>query len=123
MVILTSNSTREMSDALKRRCLHLYIPFPDIDLEQRIVQTRVPNINEKLAHQLSTFIHELRALELKKHPAISETLDWAKTLVLLHAHTLEPKVVRSTLNVILKYQEDIEAVAAQLPVLLAKSSS
>ncbi|HEX7037197.1 MAG TPA: MoxR family ATPase [Pseudomonadales bacterium] len=120
MVFLTSNNTREISDALKRRCLHLYIPFPDVDLEQRIIQARVPHIPPELRRQLVAFIHELREMDLKKVPAISETIDWARTLLLLHTETLDPGLVRDTLNVILKFQEDIENVRAELPALTSK---
>ena len=120
IVFLTSNNTREISDALKRRCLHLYIPFPDVDLEQKIIHARVPEIPPELRRQLVSFIHELRELDLKKVPAISETIDWAKTLLLLHAETLDPKLVRDTLNVILKFQEDIENVDSEIPSITAK---
>jgi MoxR-like ATPase len=118
LVFLTSNNTREISDALKRRCLHLYIPFPDVKLEQRIVQARVPEIPDQLREQLVAFIHKLRDMDLKKLPSISETIDWARTLLLLHAERLEPGLVRDTMNVILKYQEDIENVQPQLPALV-----
>jgi len=118
LVFLTSNNTREISDALKRRCLHLYIPFPDVKLEQRIVQARVPEIPDQLREQLVAFIHKLRDMDLKKVPSISETIDWARTLLLLHAERLEPGLVRDTMNVILKYQEDIENVQPQLPALV-----
>ena len=114
IVFLTSNNTREISDALKRRCLHLYIPFPDADLECRIVEARVPEISERLNQQLVNFIQELRELDLKKVPAISETIDWARTLILLHSESLDPDLVRQTLNVILKFQEDVETVQAEL---------
>ena len=120
MVFLTSNNTREISDALKRRCLHLYIPFPDSDLEQRIINARVPEIPPELRKQLVDFIHELRNLDLKKVPAISETIDWAKTLLLLHTETLEPQLVKDTLNVILKFQEDIENVDSEISSITAK---
>ncbi len=120
MVFLTSNNTREISDALKRRCLHLYIPFPDVDLEQRIIHARVPEVSEELRRQLVQFIHELRDLDLKKVPAISETIDWARTLLLLHTETLEPQLVKDTLNVILKFQEDIENVESELNSITAK---
>ena len=113
-MLLTSNNTREISDALKRRCLHLYIPFPDVALERRIIQARVPEIAEKLRNQLVTFIQELREMDLKKLPAISETIDWARTLILLHTEVLDPDLVRQTLNVILKFQEDIESVEAEI---------
>ncbi len=120
IVFLTSNNTREISDALKRRCLHLYIPFPDADLESRIIEARVPEIPPDLKRQLVQFIQELRQLDLKKLPAISETIDWARTLVLLHADSLEPKMVKDTLNVILKFQEDIENVSGEVNALTAK---
>jgi MoxR-like ATPase len=120
MVFLTSNNTREISDALKRRCLHLYIPFPNIDTEQRIIQARVPEVTEELRRQMVAFIHELRNLDLKKVPAISETIDWARTLLLLHTESLEPQLVKDTLNVILKFQEDIENVESELNSITAK---
>ena len=120
IVFLTSNNTREISDALKRRCLHLYMPFPDTDLESRIIEARVPEIPLELKRQLVQFIQELRQLDLKKLPAISETIDWARTLVLLHAESLEPKMVKDTLNVILKFQEDIENVSGEVNALTAK---
>lgn len=114
LVFLTSNNTREISDALKRRCLHLYIPFPDAALESRIVIARVPEIPPKLNQQLVAFIQELREMDLKKVPAISETIDWARTLILLHSESLDADLVRQTLNVILKFQEDVETVKAEL---------
>ena len=121
IVFLTSNNTRELSDALKRRCLHLYIPFPDADLEQRIIRARVPDIPPELRRQLVAFIQELRDLDLKKAPAISETIDWARTLLLLHADSLAPDLVRDTLNVILKFQEDIENVDGEIATLTRKA--
>ena len=114
LVFLTSNNTREISDALKRRCLHLYIPFPDADLERQIVEARVPDIPSRLNQQLVAFIQELREMALKKVPAISETIDWARTLILLHTESLDPDLVRQTLNVILKFQEDVESVRAEV---------
>ncbi|MDA1074920.1 MAG: MoxR family ATPase [Proteobacteria bacterium] len=120
MVFLTSNNTREISDALKRRCLHLYIPFPDVELEQRIIHARVPEIPPELRRQLVAFIHELRDLDLKKVPAISETIDWARTLLLLHTESLDPQLVRDTLNVILKFQDDIENVDAEISTITSK---
>ena len=123
MVFLTSNNTRDISDALKRRCLHLYIPFPTVELEERIIRSRVPDVNEQLRHQLVGFVHSLRQLDLKKAPAISETIDWARSLVLLHVNQLEEELVRSTLNVLLKYEEDIEATDNELCGLLSTSSS
>ncbi len=122
VVFLTSNNTREISDALKRRCLHLYIPFPDIELEQRIVQTRIPDIPAKLRAQLVRFIHDLRDMDLKKAPSISETIDWARTLLLLHADRLEPELVQNTINVILKFQEDIENVEPELTEMIRRAA-
>ena len=121
MVFLTSNNTREISDALKRRCLHLYIPFPDADLEQRIIHARVPEIPPELQRQMVSFIQDLRDIDLKKVPAISETIDWARTLLLLHTESLDPTLVRDTLNVILKFQEDIENVDAEITALTNKA--
>ena len=121
MVFLTSNNTREISDALKRRCLHLYIPFPTVDLEERIIRSRVPDVNERLRHQLVEFVHSLRQLDLKKVPAISETIDWARSLLLLHADELDEELVRSTMNVLLKFEEDIEATDGELRTLVRGS--
>ena len=121
MVFLTSNNTREISDALKRRCLHLYIPFPTVDLEERIIRSRVPNVNERLRHQLVEFVHSLRQLDLKKVPAISETIDWARSLLLLHADELDEELVRSTMNVLLKFEEDIQATDSELRSLVRGS--
>jgi MoxR-like ATPase len=111
---------RELSDALKRRCLHLYIPFPDAHLERTIIQTRVPDINAQLRDQLVSFVQELRQRDLKKQPAISETIDWARTLLLLHTEALTPELVASTLNVLLKHEEDIVSVKDDLRSLFAK---
>ena len=121
LVFLTSNNTREISDALKRRCLHLYIPFPNADLERQIVRARVPDIPPKLNQQLVAFIQELRDMDLKKVPAISETIDWARTLILLHSESLEPELVRQTLNVILKFQEDVETVQSELQSVTSRA--
>ena len=118
MVFLTSNNTREISDALKRRCLHLYIPFPDAALENRIIEVRVPDILPALRAQLVAFIQALRDMDLKKVPAISETIDWARTLLLLHADRLDADLVRDTLSVVLKFQEDIESISVDVPSLV-----
>lgn len=121
IVVLTSNATREMGDALRRRCLHLYIPFPEQERERRIVQIRVPNISETLRNQLVSFIQQLRELDLKKLPAVSETIDWARTLLLLHADQLETEMVRDTLNVILKFQDDAQRVDTELRAMVRKA--
>ncbi|MGE0483761.1 MAG: AAA family ATPase [Gammaproteobacteria bacterium] len=117
LVFLTSNNTREIGDALKRRCLHLFIPFPDHKLEQRIIESRVPELEARLRGQLVNFVQGLRGLDLKKVPAVSETIDWARTLVLMHANELDNQLVRQTLNVLLKFQDDIENVDAEIPAL------
>ncbi len=118
MVFLTSNNTRDISVALKRRCLHLYIPFPTVELEERIVRSRVPDVDTQLRHQLVEFVHSLRQLDLKKSPAISETIDWARSLLLLHAGQLDEELVRRTLNVLLKFEDDIDAANADMRTLL-----
>ena len=109
MVFLTSNHTREIGDALKRRCIHLYIPFPDSHLEEKIIHSRVPEIHQDLQRQLVTFVQNLRNLDLKKLPSVSETIDWARALVLLNVKVLEPEIVRETLNILLKFQSDIDS--------------
>jgi MoxR-like ATPase len=118
MVFLTSNNTREISDALKRRCLHLYIPFPDVELEQRIIHARVPEIPPELRRQLVAFIHELRDMDLKKVPAVAETIDWARSLILLHVQSLDSHWVERTLNVLLKFEEDVRLARGELGRLL-----
>lgn len=122
LVFLTSNDTRDLSDALKRRCLHLHIPFPSVELEARIVASRVPDLSQSLTDQLVRFVHAIRSLDLKKAPAISETIDWAKSLVLLHAKDLDGNLVLDTLNVLLKYEEDIKIAEGQLPKLMATTT-
>lgn len=117
-VFLTSNSTRELGEALRRRCLHLYISFPEQELEREIVRTRVPGISERLTVQLVSFIHQVRKLDIKKVPSVSETIDWAKTLVILHAENLERELVRDTLNTFLKAQEDIQVTEEKLYTLM-----
>ena len=113
-VFLTSNNMREMSDALKRRCLHLFVPFPDTKLERQIIQARVPHIPQNLRDQLVSFVQQVRELDLKKQPSVSETIDWARVLLLLHSTSLDADLVRETLNVFLKFEEDIKAVDEQL---------
>lgn len=115
LVFLTSNDQRELSDALKRRCLHLYIPYPEAELEQRILAQRVPELSERLRDQLVDFIQHLREQDMKKLPAISETLDWARALVLLHADTLEPELVEQTLALVLKNEQDVSLARDLLP--------
>jgi MoxR-like ATPase len=121
IVLLTSNSTRDLGDALKRRCLHLHIGFPDEKLEARIIASRVPGIDTRLLKQLVSFAQQLRAMDLKKVPSVSETIDWAKVMMLLHTHVLDVDLVRDTLNVLLKFEADIEAANKQLAGLTHKA--
>jgi MoxR-like ATPase len=114
MVFLTSNATRELSEALKRRCLYLYLDYPGAEREREIILTRVPELPVTLADQLVRVIRSMRQLELKKHPSISESIDWARTLIELGVETLDDSVTRETLNVVLKYRQDIERVAGEL---------
>lgn len=120
LVFLTSNNVRDLGDALKRRCLHLHIPLPEAALEERIVATRVPGIEATLTTQLVAFVQSLRTLDLRKAPSISETVDWARALILLHADSLDSGMVRDTLNVILKFEQDIVAVEPQIVELLQR---
>ncbi|MCC7079177.1 MAG: MoxR family ATPase [Burkholderiales bacterium] len=121
LVLLTSNSTRDLGDALKRRCLHLHIGFPDEKLEARIIASRVPGIEARLLAQLVSFVQQLRALDLKKQPSVSESIDWARVLVLLHASVLEEQTVRDTLNVLLKFESDIDAARGHVAHLTQKA--
>jgi len=120
LVFLTSNNSREMSDALKRRCLHLFIDFPEEALEIQILKARVPEVGEKLRAELVRMMQALRKLDLKKTPSISETLDWARALLALNAKVLDREVVDQTLNVILKYEGDVRKAEVELDKLLAK---
>ena len=121
IVFLTSNNTRDIGDALKRRCLHLYIPLPEAKLEEKIVTARVPDIDSRLRRQLVHFVQSLRNMDLKKLPSISETVDWARALVLLHADELDAGLVRETLNVLLKFEDDIAAAAPQVHEMVRKA--
>ncbi|MFI4974427.1 MAG: AAA family ATPase [Caulobacterales bacterium] len=121
MVFLTSNNVRDLGDALKRRCLHLHIPLPDARLEERIVASRVPEVEARLRRQLVDFVQTLRGLDLRKVPSISETVDWARALVLLHAKALEPDMARESLSVLLKFEQDILAVEPKLNEFVARA--
>jgi MoxR-like ATPase len=116
LVFLTSNNTRELSEALKRRCLYLHIDYPELEREKAIVMTRVPEISDHLADQIVRIVRSLRSLELKKHPSVSETLDWARTLVLLGSDSIGAEQARDTLHILLKYRTDIEKAAKELSV-------
>jgi MoxR-like ATPase len=114
LVYLTSNNSRDLSEALKRRCLFLHLDYPSLEREREIVLARVPGIAEQLADQVTRVVASLRTLDLKKHPSVSETLDWARTLVLLGADEIDEATLRSTLGVLLKYTGDITKAAAKL---------
>ena len=113
MVFLTSNGTRELSEALKRRCLYLYIDYPDLERERQIVTAKVPGIDANLADQVARIVRSVRQLDLKKDPSVSETLDWARTLVLLGVKQIDAEVATETANVLLKYRTDIEKVVKE----------
>ena len=108
LVFLTSNATRELSEALKRRCLYLYIDYPDLERERQIVESKVEGINENLAYQVARIVRSVRQLDLKKHPSVSETLDWARTLVLLGIDKVDDQTATETVNILLKYRTDID---------------
>tara|TARA_X000000368_G_scaffold23322_1_gene17927 strand:- start:995 stop:1915 length:921 start_codon:yes stop_codon:yes gene_type:complete len=108
LVFLTSNGTRELSEALKRRCLYLYIDYPDLQREREIINAKIPGMDENLADQIARIVRSIRQLDLKKHPSVSETLDWAKTLLLLGIEKIDADVATDTVNVLLKYRSDIE---------------
>jgi len=114
MVFLTSNNTRELSEALKRRCLFLHVDYPDLEREKQIVLTKVPDISRSLADQVARIVRSIRQLDLKKAPSVSETLDWARTLVLLGIDEIDAKDAKETLHILLKYQTDIAKAAKEL---------
>jgi MoxR-like ATPase len=114
LVFLTSNNTRELSEALKRRCLYLHLDYPDLAREKEIVLARVPGVTENLADQIARVVRSIRQLELKKAPSVSETLDWARTLLLLGATEIDEAQATETLHILLKYQSDIQKAAKEL---------
>jgi MoxR-like ATPase len=117
LVFLTSNNTRELSEALKRRCLYLHLDYPSIEREKEIVMVRVPAITDELADQVARIVRSLRTLELKKYPSISETLDWARTLVLLGIESVDAEQAKATLHVLLKYRTDLERASKELSLV------
>jgi MoxR-like ATPase len=123
LVFLTSNDAREMSDALKRRCLHLWIDYPSAELEVQILGKKVPDIDARLAKEVVDVMNRIRDLDLKKAPSISETLDWARALLALNANELEDQIVNDTLNVILKYEGDVKKAQGELSKLIEKKSA
>ena len=119
LVVLTSNNSREMSDALKRRCLHLYLDYPDVQREMEIIRLKIPGADEKLADEVVHLLHRLRKLDLKKRPSISETLDWVKALTLLNIKNLDDTLVNETLSTLMKYEADIRKAQQELKEYLA----
>jgi len=119
LAVLTSNNAREISDGLKRRCLHLFIDFPAPADELEIIRLKVPEIPERLARAVVTAVQRIRTLELRKPPSISESLDWARSLVILNADQLNPELVESTLTMLVKYEKDLERVKGALDKVLA----
>jgi MoxR-like ATPase len=122
LVVLTSNNARELSDGLKRRCLHLFIDFPLPADELDIIRLKVPEIPERLAAAVVAAVHKIRAMDLRKPPSVSESLDWARSLVILNARELEPALVESTLTMLVKYEKDLERVRGSLDKVLADSA-
>jgi MoxR-like ATPase len=116
LVFLTSNNTRELSEALKRRCLYLFIGYPAVDQELAVVRLKIPELAPKLAQQAVELVHRLRGLDLRKSPSISETLDWAKSLVALNAKQLDRSTLDNTLSVLLKHESDLQKVRRRIQV-------
>lgn len=116
LVFLTSNNTRELSEALKRRCLYLHVDYPTMEREKEIVLTKVPEVTEHLADQVARIVRSIRMLDLKKSPSVSETLDWARTLLLLNIETIDEATAKETLHILLKYQTDIAKATKELTV-------
>jgi MoxR-like ATPase len=119
LVVLTSNNARELSDGLKRRCLHLFIDFPAPGDELEIIRLKVPEAPERLARAVVAAVQKIRGLELRKPPSVSESIDWARSLVILNAKELDPALVESTLTMLVKYEKDIERVKGALDKVLA----
>ena len=115
-VVLTSNNTRELSEALKRRCLYLFIDYPNLQEELAVVRLKVPDLNPKLAQQAVEYVQKLRKADMRKSPSISETLDWANALVALNASNLDKDVLEDTLSVLLKHEADLQKAKRQLNV-------
>jgi MoxR-like ATPase len=121
LVVLTSNNARELTDGLKRRCLHLFIDFPTAAEELAIIRLKVPEVSEQLGQEVVRAVQKIRALELRKAPSISESLDWVRSLVILNADRLDPALVEATLTLVVKYERDLERVKSSLDKVLAES--
>jgi MoxR-like ATPase len=120
--VLTSNRARELSDALRRRCLHLFIDFPGIEQERRIIELKVPGLDARLASEAARLVNAMRKLDLRKPPSIAETLDWTRALVRLGVKELDTPSIRATLGVLLKHEDDRVRVEAKASTLLARPS-
>jgi MoxR-like ATPase len=123
IVVLTSNNSREMSDALKRRCLHLYLDFPDSEREMEIIKLKVPGVGQQLTEEVVRLLHRVRKLDLKKTPSISETLDWVRALTLLNIKQLDNELVEQTLSALMKYEADIRKAHHELKAYLAEKQA
>src|SRR4029450_10661361 len=121
LVVLTSNNARELSDGLKRRCLHLFIDFPPPDADPALTPLKVPEIPERLAQAVVGVVNKIRGLELRKAPSVSESLDWARSLVILNADALDRELVESTLTMLVKHEKDLERVRGALDKVLAEA--
>jgi MoxR-like ATPase len=123
VVLLTSNNTRELTEALKRRCLYLWLDYPDLEHELQIVQLHSPDLDERMARKLVEIIHRVRDLDLKKPPSIAESIDWARTLLLLGARDIDQQVFQNTMSVILKHRTDLDTVASRVGVVLERDAA
>ena len=123
LVVLTSNNSREVSDALKRRCLHLFLDFPDPEREKEIIKLKVPDVGDKLADEVVRLLHRLRKLDLKKTPSISESLDWVRALTLLNIKDLDNELVEQTMSALMKYEADIRKAHQELKSYLAEKQA
>lgn len=121
VVVLTSNSSREFGDALKRRCIHLYLDYPTFERELNIIYLKVPGIKECLARQIVSFVQVLRKQKLKKAPSIAETIDWARSIITLGSKTIDEELVQNTLSILLKYQNDIDKVYNKVSSLIPEN--
>ena len=122
MVVLPSNRARELSEALKRRCLYLYLDFPGMEIEREIIRLKVPDLDARLRDQVARFVNGLRKLDLRKAPSIAETLDWARALRALGVKELDNAAVRQTLNLVLKHEEDFRKADGKIPSLVATAA-
>jgi MoxR-like ATPase len=123
VVLLTSNNTRELTEALKRRCLYLWLDYPDLEHELAIVRMHSPELDAQVARKLVEIIHQVRELDLKKPPSIAESIDWARTLILLGAEDIDPSTFKDTMSVIVKHRTDLDTVAARVGVKLEQTGA